>query len=58
VGLTSRPTIQLSGLDPFPYGGSAFEVEFSGRDGRAYAVLPVTAEKLIALRESPESAAA
>lgn len=40
------------------YDGNAFEVEFSGRDGRAYAVLPVTAEKLIALRESPESAAA
>jgi len=36
------------------YDGSAFEVEFSGRDGRAYAVLPVKAEKLIALRESPE----
>ncbi|HEY3853581.1 MAG TPA: DUF4926 domain-containing protein [Verrucomicrobiae bacterium] len=40
------------------YDGSAFEVEFSGRDGRAYAVLPVTADKLIALRESPENAAA
>jgi hypothetical protein len=38
--------------------GIAFDVEFSGRDGRAYAVLPVNAEKLIALRESPESAAA
>jgi hypothetical protein len=40
------------------YDGSAFEVEFSGRDGRAYAVLPVNADKLIALRESPETAAA
>jgi hypothetical protein len=40
------------------YDGSAFEVEFSGRDGRAYAVLPVKAEKLIALRESPETVAA
>lgn len=40
------------------YDGSAFEVEFSGRDGRAYALLPVKAEKLIALRESPETVAA
>jgi hypothetical protein len=40
------------------YDGSAFEVEFSGRDGRAYALLPVQAEKLIALRESPETVAA
>jgi hypothetical protein len=40
------------------YDGSAFEVEFSGRDGRAYAVLSVNAEKLMALRESPENAAA
>jgi hypothetical protein len=37
------------------YDDSAFEVEFSGRDGRAYAVLPVNTEKLIALRESPEA---
>jgi hypothetical protein len=40
------------------YDGSAFEVEFSGRDGRAYAVLPVKAEKLMALRESPETVTA
>jgi hypothetical protein len=39
------------------YDGTAFEVEFSGRDGRAYALLPVKAEKLIALRESPETVA-
>jgi hypothetical protein len=37
------------------YDGSAFEVEFSGRDGRAYAVLPVKAEQLMALRDSPET---
>lgn len=36
-----------------PYDG-AFEVEFSGRDGRAYALLPVAAEKLMLLRETPE----
>ena len=40
------------------YDDSAFEVEFSGRDGRAYALLPVRAEKLIALRETPETATA
>ena len=38
------------------YGGTAFEVEFSGKDGRAYALLPVSAEKLIVLHEEPEFA--
>jgi hypothetical protein len=40
------------------YDGTAFEVEFAGRDGRAYAMLPVPAGKLIVLHESPEVAAA
>ena len=40
------------------YDGSAFEVEFSGRDGRAYALLPVKAEKLMPLRETPDNVAA
>jgi hypothetical protein len=40
------------------YDGSAFEVEFSGRDGRAYAILPVKAERLMILREAPETVAA
>ena len=40
------------------YDGSAFQIEFSGRDGRAYAVLPVNAEKLMASRETPEKSAA
>ena len=40
------------------YDGSAFEVEFAGRDGRAYALLPIAAEKLMQLKESPELAAA
>ena len=35
------------------YDGTAFEVEFAGRDGRAYALLPVPAGKLITLHESP-----
>jgi hypothetical protein len=40
------------------YDGTAFEIEFSGRDGRAYALLPIKAEKLIVLREAPEAAIA
>ena len=40
------------------YDETAFEVEFAGRDGRAYALLPVPAEKLIVLHESPVFAAA
>ena len=40
------------------YDGTAFEVEFAGRDGRAYALLPVPAGKLIVLRESPVVVAA
>ena len=39
------------------YDGSAFEVEFAGRDGRAYALLPVAAEKLMLLKDTPELAA-
>ena len=37
-----------------PYDNGAFEVEFAGRDGRAYALLPVAAEKLMPLKETPE----
>ena len=40
------------------YDGSAFEIEFAGRDGVAYALLPIQAEKLMVLREAPETAAA
>lgn len=36
------------------YNGRAFEVEFAGRDGRAYALLPVAVEKLMPLKETPE----
>ena len=36
------------------YDGSAFEVEFAGRDGRAYALLPVAVEKLMPLKDTPE----
>lgn len=40
------------------YDGGAFEVEFAGRDGRAYALLPVAAEKLMLLKDTPELAVA
>ncbi len=59
--LTSRPlTLRRGqvGTVVMTYDGSAFEVEFAGRDGRAYALLPVKAEKLMPLRETPETAAA
>jgi hypothetical protein len=31
-----------------------FEVEFAGRDSRAYALLPMLAHKLMVLRDVPE----
>ncbi len=40
------------------YDGTAFEVEFAGRDGRPYALLPIPAKKLLVLHEEPEFAAA
>ena len=40
------------------YDGTAVEVEFAGRDGRAYALLPVAAEKLMLLKDTPELTAA
>ena len=40
------------------YEGNAFEVEFAGRDGRAYAMLPVKADRLMVLRDTPEWATA
>lgn len=36
----------------------ACEVEFADRDGRAYALLAVTPDRLMLLHDSPESAAA
>ena len=38
------------------YDGSTFEIEFAGRDGRAYALLPLPADQLMVLRDSPEFA--
>ncbi len=39
------------------YDRSTFEIEFAGRDGRAYAILPVAADKLMVLRDTLEPAA-
>ena len=35
------------------YDGSAFEVEFADAQGRAFALLPVVAEKLLQLYDAP-----
>ena len=40
------------------YDGGACEVEFAGRDGRAYALLPIPADKLMVLRDAPEHSVA
>jgi hypothetical protein len=40
------------------YDGTAFEVEFADREGRAFALLFVPAGRLILLHESPVAAAA
>ena len=40
------------------YDGTAFEVEFAGKDGRPYALLPIAGKKLIVLHEEPEFAGA
>ena len=37
--------------------GSAFDVEFAGRDGRAYALVTVPANHLMALHFEPSHAA-
>ncbi len=40
------------------HNAATFEVEFAGPDGRAYALLPVAATKLMILRDTPDYAAA
>lgn len=40
------------------YNSGSFEVEFAGPDGRAYALLPIEAPKLMMLRDRPDYAAA
>ena len=39
------------------YDGDTYEVEFATRDGRAYAILPLSGDTLMILRDSPEFAA-
>ncbi|MCC7370554.1 MAG: DUF4926 domain-containing protein [Chloroflexi bacterium] len=38
------------------YGNGECEVEFAGRDGRTYALLPLPSECLLVLRDVPEDA--
>lgn len=38
--------------------GTVFEVEFAGKDGRAYALLPIHSSKLMILRDTPDCAVA
>ena len=40
------------------YDRAVFEVEFAGKDGRAYAILPVHASTLMILRDTPDPAIA
>ena len=40
------------------YDGSAFEVEFADSQGRAFALLPVAAAKLMQLHDAPVAVAA
>jgi len=40
------------------YDGTVFEVEFAGKDGRAYAILAIPASKLMILRDTPDYAVA
>ena len=38
------------------YGASSFEIELAGRDGNAYAILPIAVNKLMLLRDTPDYA--
>ena len=40
------------------YDGTVFEVEFADHNGRAYAMVPIPAEKLLVLCDTPEYAVA
>ena len=58
--LTRRPlTLRRGdvGTVVMTYDGSAFEVEFAGRDGRAHALVTVPAARLMALHFEPNQAA-
>ena len=58
---TDRPLVLRRGqvgTVVMTYDGTVFEVEFAGKDGRAYAVLPIPASKLMILRDTPDDAVA
>jgi len=58
---TGRPIVLRRGqigTVVMDYPGDAFEVEFSGCDGRTYALLSIGADRLMLLRDSPEYAPA
>jgi len=40
------------------YDGSAFEIEFSNAQGRAFAILPIPTGKLMLLHDAPATVAA
>lgn len=54
----TRQPLQLRrgqvGTVVMPLDGDHFQVEFSDRDGRAYAILPLCGSQLMVLREQPE----
>jgi hypothetical protein len=54
---TSRPLLLRRGQVGtviMTYDGTVFDVEFAERDGRAYAILPIDASKLMILRDTPD----
>ena len=58
---TDRPLVLRRGqvgTVVMTYDGTVFEVEFAGKDGRAYSVLPIPASKLMTLRDTPDDAVA
>lgn len=40
------------------YDGPVVEVEFAGKDGRAYAILPLSVSQLMILTDTPDDAVA
>lgn len=58
---TDRPLVLRRGqvgTVVMTYEGPVFEVEFAGKDGRAYAILPILASQLMILRDTPDYAVA
>lgn len=58
---TDRPLVLRRGqvgTVVMTYEGPMLEVEFAGKDGRAYAMLPIPSSQLMILRDTPEYALA